>query len=50
MLSDEVLKYMSAEELLKFIANDYVELSQEKVVLQRNDFIKMSKRWLELHR
>jgi hypothetical protein len=50
MLSDEVLKKMSAEDLIKFIANDYVELSQEKVVIQRNDYIKMSKRWLELNK
>ena len=50
MLSDEVLKKMSSEDLIKFIANDYVELSQEKIVIQRNDYIKMSKRWLELHK
>lgn len=32
---------------LRLIANDYVELSHDKVLWQRNDFIKMAKRALE---
>ena len=35
--------------LVKFIANDYVELSHDKVLWQRNDFMKRCKKFLNEH-
>jgi hypothetical protein len=34
-------------EFVRYIANDYVELSHEKVQWQRNDFMKKAKKLLE---
>lgn len=38
---------LTAEQLIEYIANDYVELSHEKVVLQRNDFMVSCREWLQ---
>ncbi len=38
---------LSAEELIGYIANDYVELSHDKVLWQRNDYIKICREWLK---
>jgi hypothetical protein len=43
----EYTKQLTAEQLIEYIANDYVELSHEKIVLQRNDYIKICQEWLE---
>lgn len=40
-------KNLSAEKLIEFIAYDYVELSHDKVLLQRNEHIKMCREWLQ---
>lgn len=40
-------KQLTAEQLIAYIANDYVELSHEKVLIQRNDFMKICREWLE---
>ena len=40
-------KNLTAEELIRFIATDYVELSYSKAVDQRNEFIKICREWLE---
>ena len=45
----EYTKQLTAEQLIEYIANDYVELSHEKIVLQRNDFMKICREWLEYH-
>lgn len=44
----EVSQYVSElYEFVRFIATDYVELSQDKVLWQRNDYIKRAKKILE---
>lgn len=40
-------KSLTAEQLISFIANDCVELSYDKVINQRNQFIKICREWLE---
>lgn len=40
-------KELTAEQLIRFIATDYVELSYDKIVWQRNEYIKICKEWLE---
>lgn len=40
-------KSLSAEELIAWIASDYVELSHEKVLWQRNEHIKVCREWLQ---
>jgi hypothetical protein len=37
----------SAIELIEFIARDYVELSHDKVLWQRNDHMKRCRQWLD---
>lgn len=36
-------------ELIKYIANDYVELSHDKIVAQRNFYRKICQSWLDNH-
>ena len=43
----EYTKNLTAEQLISYIASDYVELSQDKVVWQRNDFMRICQEWLE---
>lgn len=42
----EYTKQLSAEQLIAYIANDYTELSHEKVLWQRNDWQKICREWL----
>lgn len=42
-----MFKNMTAEEFVCYIANDYVELSQEKVRIQRDDYIKQARQILD---
>ena len=46
----EYTKNLTAEQLIHYIANDYVELSHDKVVWQRNDFMRICQEWLEHNR
>ena len=46
----EYTKNLAAEDLIRYIANDYVELSHDKVLWQRNDFMKICQEWLEHNR
>lgn len=41
--------HMTPKELIRYIANDPPELSRDKIKLQRDDFIKICKRWLEVN-
>jgi hypothetical protein len=43
----EYTRQLSAEQLIAYIANDYVELSHDKVLWQRNDHMKICREWLE---
>lgn len=45
----EYTKNLSAEHLIRFIATDYVELSHDKIVWQRDQYIKICREWLERH-
>ncbi len=40
-------KNLTAEELIRYIANDYVELSHDKVLLQRNEYIQICREWIK---
>lgn len=40
-------KQLTAEQLIRFIATDYVELSHEKIVWQRDEHIKICREWLQ---
>jgi len=43
----EYTKQLSAKQLIEFIANDSVELSQDKIHAQRDEYIKICREWLE---
>jgi hypothetical protein len=43
----EYTRLLTAEQLIAYIARDYVELSEEKVLWQRNEFIRLCREWLE---
>jgi len=43
----EYIKQLSAKQLIEFIANDSVELSQDKIHAQRDEYIKICREWLE---
>lgn len=38
---------LTAEQLIRFIATDYIELSHEKIAWQRDEYIKICREWLE---
>ena len=40
-------KALTAEQLIYFIANDRPELSHEKVLWQRDEYIKICREWLD---
>jgi len=42
----EYTKNLTAEQLIHFIATDYIELSYEKIVWQRDDHMKICREWL----
>lgn len=43
----EYTRQLTAKELVEHIASDPIELSHEKIVLQRNEFVKICQEWLE---
>ena len=43
----EYTKSLTAEQLIEYIAKDYVELSHEKVLWQRDAHMKICREWLE---
>ena len=43
----EYTKNLTAEQLITYIANDYIELSHEKIINQRDFYIKICREWLE---
>jgi hypothetical protein len=45
----EYTNMLTARQLIECIANDYVELSHEKILLQRNDYIRWCREWLETY-
>ena len=43
----EYTKQLTAQQLIEYIASDYVELSHDKVLWQRNEHIQICREWLE---
>lgn len=43
----EYTKNLTAEQLINYIASDRIELSHDKVLWQRNDFMRICQEWLE---
>jgi hypothetical protein len=39
----------TARHLITSIANDWIELSHDKIKLQRDDYIRWAKKWLETY-
>jgi hypothetical protein len=39
----------TARQVIEMIANDYVELSHDKVLWQRDDHMRICKEWLKAH-
>lgn len=46
MSHHEYTRQLTARQLINWIANDYVELSHDKILWQRNDFMAACKDWL----
>lgn len=46
-LGEEYTDKLSAEGIIRYIVNDYVELSYEKVTNQRDWYKRICKRWLD---
>jgi len=42
----EYTNQLTAVQIIEYIANDYVELSHDKVRLQRDDYMKICRAWL----
>jgi hypothetical protein len=49
VIKDNYWVAMSATQIIEMIANDYVELSYDKIVWQRDDYIRMCREWLKAH-
>ena len=43
----EYTKNMTAEEIVRYIASDYIELSHDKVWEQRNHYVTICRQWLK---
>jgi hypothetical protein len=43
----EYTRNLTAEQVIAYIANDYVELSHDKVLWQRDDYIKICREWVK---
>ena len=43
---NEYIGQLTARQFVEMIANDYIELSHDKVRLQRDDHIRWAKEWL----
>jgi hypothetical protein len=43
----EYTRSLTAQQLIQYIANDYVELSYDKIVAQRDHHMKICGEWLE---
>lgn len=40
---------LTATQLIDYISRDYVELSHDKIRIQRDDFMKICKDWMLIH-
>jgi hypothetical protein len=46
---NEYIEQLTARQVIEMIANEWVELSHDKVRIQRDDHIRWCKKWLELN-
>ena len=43
---NDYIKQLTARQVIEMIANEYIELSHDKIKLQRDDHIRWCKEWL----
>ena len=46
---NEYIEQLTERQVIEMIANEYIELSHDKIKLQRDDHIRWCKKWLELN-
>jgi hypothetical protein len=46
---NDYIEQLTARQVIEMIANEWVELSHDKVRIQRDDHIRWCKKWLETH-
>ena len=44
-----MIEGLTSRQIIEMIANEYIELSHDKIKLQRDDHIHWCKKWLELN-
>jgi hypothetical protein len=44
-----MIEGLTARQIIEMIANEYYELSHDKIKLQRDDHVRWCKQWLELN-
>jgi hypothetical protein len=44
-----MIEGLTARQVIEMIANDYYELSHDKIKLQRDDHLRWCKQWLDLN-
>jgi hypothetical protein len=44
-----MIEGLTARQIIEMIANEYYELSHDKIKLQRDDHVRWCKKWLELN-
>jgi hypothetical protein len=44
-----MIEGLTERQIIEMIANEYIELSHDKIKLQRDDHIRWCKKWLELN-
>ena len=44
-----MIEGLTARQVIEMIANEYYELSHDKIKLQRDDHVRWCKQWLELN-
>jgi len=46
---NDYIEQLNERQIIEMIANEYIELSHDKIKIQRDDHIRWCKRWLELN-
>lgn len=46
---NEYIAQLTARQFIEMIANEYIELSHDKIRVQRDDHIRWAEEWLRLH-
>jgi hypothetical protein len=44
-----MIEGLTSRQIIEMIANEYIELSHDKIKLQRDDHIRWCQKWLELN-